>query len=54
MIKVAYGASTSSHTKYSIPGYQQDPFPEEEEMLDHTEDIIPNFDYALPLSDIKF
>lgn len=53
-IKLAYGASTNSHTKFSIPGYQQDS-PEEEEEIDHTEDIISNFDYTLPgLGEIKF
>lgn len=53
-IKLAYGASTNSHTKFTIPGYQQDT-PEEEEEIDHTEDIISNFDYTLPgLGEIKF
>ena len=53
-IKLAYGASTQSHTKFTIPGYQQDAVEEAEEMLDHTDDIIQNFDYTLPLGDAKF
>lgn len=55
-IKLAYGASTTSHNKYTIPGYQQDESDEDEE-IDHTDDIIANFDYTLPLGslgEIKF
>lgn len=50
----AYGASTAGHTKYTIPGYIQDPPEEQDGMDDHTEDLITNFDYNLPLNEIKF